>query len=158
VEQLRAASHCSLDANGRPNAQVRVCARAACARGVCVCARAGLAHAVCACVCGGGVVPLVCIFVCVHLSLRQIPTATPPCNLKDLKLENQACFHFEGARRGLQVLWFWQILRALSQDERSMVLQFVTGNERPPLTGFQALEYPFTVQVICFSRLVLLRG
>jgi len=46
-----------------------------------------------------------------------------------------------------QVLWFWQIVRALSQDERSMVLQFVTGNERPPLTGFQALEYPFTVQV-----------
>jgi hypothetical protein len=45
------------------------------------------------------------------------------------------------------VLWFWQIVRALSQDERSMVLQFVTGNERPPLTGFQALEYPFTVQV-----------
>lgn len=69
VEQLRAASHCSLDATGRPNAQV---------------------------------------------------------------------------------LWFWQILRALSQDERSMVLQFVTGNERPPLTGFQALEYPFTVQVACF--------
>jgi len=47
----------------------------------------------------------------------------------------------------IQVLWFWQIVRALSQDERSMVLQFVTGNERPPLTGFQALEYPFTVQV-----------
>ena len=124
---------------------VRVRARGACARGVCVCV-------------WGGVVHWVCIFVCVHLSLRQIPTATPPCNLKDLKLENQACFHFEGARRGLQVLWFWQILRALSQDERSMVLQFVTGNERPPLTGFQALEYPFTVQVICFSRLVLLRG
>ena len=46
-----------------------------------------------------------------------------------------------------QVLWFWQIMRSLSQDERSMVLQFVTGNERPPLTGFQALEHPFTVQV-----------
>ena len=33
-----------------------------------------------------------------------------------------------------QVLWFWQIMRSLSQDERSMVLQFVTGNEPPTLT------------------------
>jgi hypothetical protein len=47
-----------------------------------------------------------------------------------------------------QVLWFWQIMRAMTLDQRSMVLQFVTGNERPPLTGFQALEYPFTVQAI----------
>ncbi len=33
-----------------------------------------------------------------------------------------------------------------------MVLQFVTGNERPPLTGFQALEHPFTVQVRARAR------
>ena len=67
-----------------------------------------------------------------------------------------------------QVLWFWEMMRSLSHDERSMVLQFVTGNERPPLTGFQALEHPFTVQVgahlkrrdlpeahVCFNQLVL---
>jgi hypothetical protein len=33
------------------------------------------------------------------------------------------------------VLWFWEVMRALPVDLRSMVLQFVTGNERPPLTG-----------------------
>jgi E3 ubiquitin-protein ligase HUWE1 len=67
-----------------------------------------------------------------------------------------------------QVLWFWRIMRGMTLDQRSMVLQFVTGNERPPLTGFQALEYPFTVQVgehlkatdlpeahVCFNKLVL---
>jgi len=67
-----------------------------------------------------------------------------------------------------QVLWFWEVMRGLSADLRSMVVQFVTGNERPPLTGFAALEHPFTVQVgehltpaslpeahVCFNQLVL---
>ena len=57
------------------------------------------------------------------------------------------CSLDDAGRPHAQVLWFWTLMRLLSDDLRSQVLQFVTGNERPPLTGFQALEHPFTVQV-----------
>ncbi|EKX46500.1 hypothetical protein GUITHDRAFT_86719 [Guillardia theta CCMP2712] len=88
-------------------------------------------------------------------------------DVEELRVASHCSLDENGAPHK-QVLWFWSILARFSQEERSLVLQFVTGNERPPLTGFQALEHPFTVQLgshmkptdlpeahVCFNQLVL---
>lgn len=88
-------------------------------------------------------------------------------DVEELRLASH-CSLDDNGRPHTQVLWFWEIMRGLDEEMRSLLLQFVTGNERPPLTGFQALEHPFTVQVgehlrggglpqahVCFNQLVL---
>lgn len=37
------------------------------------------------------------------------------------------------------VQWFWEAVRAFSQEERARLLQFVTGTSRVPAEGFRAL-------------------
>ncbi|RLN88158.1 hypothetical protein BBJ28_00009067 [Nothophytophthora sp. Chile5] len=37
------------------------------------------------------------------------------------------------------VQWFWEAVRAFSQEERARLLQFVTGTSRVPAEGFKAL-------------------
>ncbi|KAM0684128.1 E3 ubiquitin-protein ligase tom1 [Mitosporidium daphniae] len=38
-----------------------------------------------------------------------------------------------------QVVWFWRAVRSMSYEERSQLLQFVTGSMRVPLGGFSRL-------------------
>jgi E3 ubiquitin-protein ligase HUWE1 len=39
-----------------------------------------------------------------------------------------------------QVTWFWRIVRAMSNEERAKLLQFITGTSKVPLNGFKDLE------------------
>ena len=39
----------------------------------------------------------------------------------------------------LKVLWFWQYIRALDNEKRARLLQFVTGTCRIPVGGFAEL-------------------
>ena len=39
-----------------------------------------------------------------------------------------------------QVVWFWRIVRSMSNEERAKLLQFVTGTSKVPLNGFKDLE------------------
>jgi E3 ubiquitin-protein ligase HUWE1 len=39
-----------------------------------------------------------------------------------------------------QVIWFWRIVRGMSNEERAKLLQFVTGTSKVPLNGFKDLE------------------
>lgn len=39
-----------------------------------------------------------------------------------------------------QVAWFWRIVRAMSNEERAKLLQFITGTSKVPLNGFKDLE------------------
>ncbi len=39
-----------------------------------------------------------------------------------------------------QVVWFWRIVRGMSNEERAKLLQFVTGTSKVPLNGFKDLE------------------
>jgi len=41
---------------------------------------------------------------------------------------------------------FWSIVEALSEEDRSKLVKFVTSCERPPSLGFGALQPPFTIQ------------
>merc|ERR1712137_1385514 len=39
-----------------------------------------------------------------------------------------------------QVVWFWRVVDEMSSEERQMLLQFITGTSKMPLTGFRDLE------------------
>ncbi|ETN37662.1 uncharacterized protein HMPREF1541_07285 [Cyphellophora europaea CBS 101466] len=39
-----------------------------------------------------------------------------------------------------QITWFWRIVRAMSNEERAKLLQFITGTSKVPLNGFKDLE------------------
>lgn len=41
---------------------------------------------------------------------------------------------------------FWRIVEGMSEDDRALLLRFVTSCERPPSLGFSALIPPFTIQ------------
>jgi len=66
--------------------------------------------------------------------------------------------------------WFWHTVQEFSEEDRRMLLHFVTGSGRLPPGGFEALRPPFTVSVsgvvspehlphanTCVHRLVLPR-
>jgi len=44
--------------------------------------------------------------------------------------------------------WFWEVLHAWPQEERSSLLAFATGCSRLPAVGFEGLDPPFQVEVV----------
>ena len=42
---------------------------------------------------------------------------------------------------------FWSVVSEFTEDEKSLLLKFVTSCERPSFLGFRDLKPPFTVQV-----------
>lgn len=38
------------------------------------------------------------------------------------------------------IQWFWQIVNEFGQEEKALLLQFVTGTSKVPLEGFKALQ------------------
>jgi len=68
------------------------------------------------------------------------------------------------------IIWFWQIVREFSEEQKARLLQYVTGTSRVPLGGFKELQgsdgviKPFQLKLIstnnpnahtCFNRLDL---
>ncbi|KAF8365966.1 wwp-1, partial [Pristionchus pacificus] len=51
-----------------------------------------------------------------------------------------------------QVMWFWQWVRALDQEKRARLLQFVTGTCRVPVGGFAELIGSTGPQLFCIER------
>jgi ubiquitin-protein ligase E3 C len=43
---------------------------------------------------------------------------------------------------------FWEVVQNLTPQQRGELLKFVTSCSRPPLTGFQALQPPFTIHFV----------
>lgn len=39
-----------------------------------------------------------------------------------------------------QIVWFWRMIRGMSNEERAKMLQFITGTSKVPLNGFKELE------------------
>lgn len=38
------------------------------------------------------------------------------------------------------IIWFWQVLEALTAEQKANFIQFVTGTSKVPLEGFKALK------------------
>ncbi|KAF8822597.1 hypothetical protein IE077_003394 [Cardiosporidium cionae] len=46
------------------------------------------------------------------------------------------------------ILWFWEVLEEMSEEERSEFLMFVTSSARAPLVGFHNLNPSFTIHKV----------
>ena len=44
--------------------------------------------------------------------------------------------------------WFWNYLEQLSQDDKALLLKFVTGSTAIPINGFKLLKPPFKVTIV----------
>eukprot|EP00794_Sanderia_malayensis_P015706 gene15706-17291_t len=59
-----------------------------------------------------------------------------------------------------QVIWFWEVLKQFSQEDRAQLLQFVTGSSRIPYGGFSTLygassQQNFTISSVAYSKDIL---
>jgi ubiquitin-protein ligase E3 C len=50
-----------------------------------------------------------------------------------------------------QVIWFWEIVRESSEEDRKSILKFCTSCSRAPLLGFKAMNPNFAIQKISGS-------
>lgn len=48
-------------------------------------------------------------------------------------------------RDSVVITWFWQFVKSLSEQERSLLVKFATGTSNVPIGGFAALSPPFTI-------------
>jgi hypothetical protein len=44
-----------------------------------------------------------------------------------------------------QIVWLWEVVEAMTAEEKALFLRFVTSHERAPLLGFEFLSPPFCV-------------
>ncbi|UYV63318.1 WWP1 [Cordylochernes scorpioides] len=51
-----------------------------------------------------------------------------------------------------QIVWFWQLVRRMTNEERARLLQFVTGTCRIPMGGFSELMGSNGPQLFCIER------
>lgn len=59
----------------------------------------------------------------------------------------QHCEYSRCAPRDPPVQQFWEVVRGLTQQQKALLLRFVTSTRRPPLFGFSELEPKFTVML-----------
>ncbi|CBJ30487.1 HECT domain and ankyrin repeat containing, E3 ubiquitin protein ligase 1 [Ectocarpus siliculosus] len=60
--------------------------------------------------------------------------------------------HFTGEPTAMLRRWFWNVVRSLTKEERSLLLQFATGCSRLPAGGFRGLApRTFTVAMIDYD-------
>lgn len=64
------------------------------------------------------------------------------CGLPDVNIEDlrQHTDYRQYRENDLIIIWFWDILRSFSREERALFLQFVTGTSKVPLGGFANLQ------------------
>jgi len=55
--------------------------------------------------------------------------------------------HIHGGDQKL-IKQFWEIVLEFTEEEKSLLLKFVTSCERPSFLGFKDLQPPFTIRII----------
>ncbi|RHY30021.1 hypothetical protein DYB32_004729 [Aphanomyces invadans] len=69
-----------------------------------------------------------------------------------------------GGEHSIKMEWFWEIVTAMSAQDRAKLLQFATGSTRVPVQGFKGLTSydgllcPFSVKAIDYRRGILPRA
>ncbi|ETW07324.1 hypothetical protein, variant 1 [Aphanomyces invadans] len=69
-----------------------------------------------------------------------------------------------GGEHSIKMEWFWEIVTAMSTQDRAKLLQFATGSTRVPVQGFKGLTSydgllcPFSVKAIDYRRGILPRA
>lgn len=83
------------------------------------------------------------MFSCRELQLL-ISGAEVPIDVDDLRLYTLYSGVFNATHP--TVVFFWKAVEAFTDDQRRMLLKFVTSCSRPPLLGFKELQPPFCIQ------------
>jgi len=69
--------------------------------------------------------------------LELLISGMPDIDVLDLKNNTE----YNGYRPAdKEIVWFWNIMMALSKSEKASFLQFVTGSSKVPLNGFSELQ------------------
>jgi len=72
-----------------------------------------------------------------HKELELLISGLPTFSIEDLKVNTE----FAGFNpNDPQVLWLWEILEVMDNEERAKFLQFVTGSSKVPIEGFKGLQ------------------
>ena len=63
------------------------------------------------------------------------------CGLQEIDVADweQNCIYRHYTRSSKQITWFWHFVNEITSEQRSRLLQFVTGTCRLPLGGFSCL-------------------
>jgi len=78
---------------------------------------------------------LVSIFTPAELEL--LISGLPDIDVEDLRQNTE----YKGyAVESPQIQWFWQVVSQFDQEEKALLLQFVTGTSKVPLEGFKVLK------------------
>lgn len=78
---------------------------------------------------------LVSIFTPAELEL--LVSGLPDIDTEDLRKNTE----YKGfTQHSPAIQWFWQVVKEMNQEDKALLLQFVTGTSKVPLEGFKALQ------------------
>ncbi|EXJ88976.1 E3 ubiquitin-protein ligase HUWE1 [Capronia epimyces CBS 606.96] len=83
------------------------------------------------------IIPAELIAIFDEQELELLISGLPEIDVDDWKAHTE--YHNYTANSP-QVIWFWRVVRNMSNEERAKLLQFVTGTSKVPLNGFKDLE------------------
>lgn len=83
------------------------------------------------------IIPAELIAIFNEQELELLISGLPEIDVDDWKA-NTEYHNYNPASQ--QVVWFWRIVKAMTNEERAKLLQFITGTSKVPLNGFKELE------------------
>lgn len=78
-----------------------------------------------------------------YAELNHLISGTGTISVEDWKLHTI----YGGNADKNYINWFWEIVTEFTEEEKSLLLRFVTSCERTSFLGFRDLSPPFTVHV-----------
>lgn len=69
--------------------------------------------------------------------LELLISGLPDIDIEDLRANMEYVGY---TQESPQIQWFWNTLANFSQEEKALLIQFVTGTSKVPLDGFKALQ------------------
>jgi|UniRef100_A0A7S4D375 hypothetical protein len=69
--------------------------------------------------------------------LELLISGMPDVNIEDLKANTEYVGYTSASA---VIIWFWQVIDAMNREEKSMLVQFITGSSKVPLGGFKDLQ------------------
>ncbi|KAK5101811.1 E3 ubiquitin-protein ligase tom1 [Lithohypha guttulata] len=83
------------------------------------------------------IIPAELIAVFNEQELELLISGLPEVDVDDWKANTE---YHNYSPSSQQIVWFWRIVKAMSNEERAKLLQFITGTSKVPLNGFKELE------------------
>ncbi|EQC36879.1 hypothetical protein SDRG_05709 [Saprolegnia diclina VS20] len=71
-----------------------------------------------------------------HKELELLMTGLAEIDVADWEANTETSSNLDGSR---VLVWFWEVVRDMSDDDQAKLLQFCTGSSRVPVQGFKGL-------------------